>query len=114
VDANTNGIRVGPKNRKMGQQGAHVRDVVFGDCCSEAASLGGAASLNKAFLTAMKTLDRGRLHISALAVGAERLIGDSLNYARAKTVRRRIAQFQPFKRCSPTAELRRTQRVAWC
>ena len=70
VDAEANGITLGPKNRKMGQQGAHVCDVIFEDCwVPEAALLGGAANLNKGFLTAMKTLDRGRLHISALAVG---------------------------------------------
>ena len=70
------GITLGPKNRKMGQQGAHVCDVIFDDCwVPESALLGGPANLNKGFLTAMKTLDRGRLHISALAVGcAERLI----------------------------------------
>ena len=97
VDANANGITLGPKNRKMGQQGAHVCDVIFEDCwVPEAALLGGAANLNKGFLTAMKTLDRGRLHISALAVGcAERLIGDSLNYAiERKQFGDAIAQFQ--------------------
>ena len=44
----------------------------------------------------MKTLDRGRLHISALAVGcAERLIADSLAYAiERKQFGQPIAQFQ--------------------
>ena len=93
----SNGITLGPKNRKMGQQGAHVCDVIFEDCwVPESALLGGPANLNKGFLTAMKTLDRGRLHISALAVGcAERLIDDSLNYAiERKQFGDAIAQFQ--------------------
>ncbi len=97
VDANTNGITLGPKNRKMGQQGAHVSDVIFEDCwVPETALLGGPSNLNKGFLTAMKTLDRGRLHISALAVGcAERLIADSLSYAlERKQFGDAIAQFQ--------------------
>ena len=81
----------------MGQQGAHVCDVIFDDCwVPESALLGGPSNLNKGFLTAMKTLDRGRLHISALAVGcAERLIQDSLNYAlERKQFGDVIAQFQ--------------------
>jgi acyl-CoA dehydrogenase len=97
VDAGANGITLGPKNRKMGQQGAHVCDVIFENCwVPESSLLGGPANLNKGFLTAMKTLDRGRLHISALAVGcAERLIADSLNYAlERKQFGDAIAQFQ--------------------
>jgi acyl-CoA dehydrogenase len=97
VDAASPGITLGPKNRKMGQHGAHVCDVIFDACwVPETALLGGHANLNKGFLTAMKTLDRGRLHISALAVGcAERLIEDTLNYAlQRKQFDQQIAQFQ--------------------
>ena len=97
VDASSKGITLGPANRKMGQQGAHVCDVIFDDCeVPDSALLGGPANLNRGFLTAMKTLDRGRLHISALAVGcAERLIEDSLNYAiERKQFGEAIAQFQ--------------------
>ncbi len=97
VDADTPGITLGPKNRKMGQQGAHVCDVIFDDCRVPASAIiGGTAYLNKGFATAMKTLDRGRLHISALAVGcANRLIDESLKYAVArKQFGRPIAQFQ--------------------
>ncbi len=97
VDAATPGIALGPKNRKMGQQGAHVCDVIFENCQVPAdALLGGPAMLNKGFLTAMKTLDRGRLHLSALAVGcAERLIHDSVAYAcERKQFGQPIAQFQ--------------------
>jgi len=97
VDADCKGIVLGKPDRKMGQHGAHVCDVIFEDCWIPGdALLGGPALLNKGFQTAMKTLDRGRLHISALAVGcAERLIHDSLSYA---VTRRQfgqpIAQFQ--------------------
>jgi len=97
VDASTKGISLGPSNRKMGQQGAHVCDVVFDECyVPESALLGGRANLNKGFQTAMKTLDRGRLHIAALAVGcADRLIEDSVRYAiERKQFGEPIAQFQ--------------------
>ncbi len=97
VDANTPGITLGPANKKMGQQGAHVCDVMFDDCRVPASSIiGGVENLNKGFLTAMKTLDRGRLHISALSVGcAERLIDLSVNYAvERKQFGQPIAEFQ--------------------
>ncbi len=83
VDANLPGISLGRADKKMGQQGAHICDVIFEDCRVPASAiLGGESMLNKGFSTSMKTLDRGRLHISALCTGtAERLIEDSLNYA---------------------------------
>ena len=97
VDAKTPGISLGKPYKKMGQQGAHVCDVIFEDCrVPQDAILGGPARLNKGFETAMKTLDRGRLHISALAVGcANRLIDESLRFAMdRKQFGQAIAQFQ--------------------
>lgn len=97
VDAKLPGITLGLKNRKMGQQGAHVCDVIFDDCRVPAAAIiGGRDKLNRGFATAMKTLDRGRLHISALAVGcANRLIEESLNFAtQRQQFGQPIAQFQ--------------------
>jgi acyl-CoA dehydrogenase len=83
VPADSKGLSLGKADKKMGQQGAHVCDVVFEDVFVPAdALLGGEAALHKGFLTAMKTLDRGRLHISALAVGcAQRLIEEATRYA---------------------------------
>jgi len=97
VDANTPGISLGKPYKKMGQQGAHVCDVIFEDCRVPASAiLGGMERLNRGFETAMKTLDRGRLHISALAVGAaNRLIDESLRFAMdRKQFGQPIAQFQ--------------------
>ena len=97
VDADPPGITLGKPDKKMGQQGAHVCDVLFEDCRVPAANIiGGPDNVNRGFATAMKTLDRGRLHISALSVGcANRLIQESLAFA---TERRQfgqpIAQFQ--------------------
>ncbi len=97
VDAASPGITLGPKNKKMGQQGAHVCDVIFEDCRVPAENIiGGPDNLNKGFSTAMKTLDRGRLHISALSVGcADRLIDMSVTYATERQqFGQPIAEFQ--------------------
>jgi acyl-CoA dehydrogenase len=81
VEAGLPGVAIGPAYRKMGQQGTQVADVVFTDCRVPAAALLGGVE-GRGFKTAMKVLDRGRLHISAVCVGAaERLIADSLRYA---------------------------------
>lgn len=78
VEAKTPGLRLGKLDRKMGQQGAHTCDVIFEDCRVPASQLLGGQE-GHGFKTAMKVLDRGRLHIAAVCVGvAERLIADSL------------------------------------
>jgi len=97
VDASTPGISLGKPYRKMGQQGAHVCDVIFENCRVPASQmLGGSGMLHKGFQTAMKTLDRGRIHISALSVGcAERLIELCLSYGQERTqFGQPIAEFQ--------------------
>lgn len=81
VDAKTPGITLGPKDKKMGQQGSHTCDVIFENCRVPAENIIGGKE-GEGFITSMKVLDRGRLHISALSVGiAERLIVDALQYA---------------------------------
>jgi acyl-CoA dehydrogenase len=85
VDASTPGITLGPKDKKMGQQGSHTCDVIFDNCHVPAENIIGGVE-GKGFITSMKVLDRGRLHISALSVGiAERLIDDALRYAIDRT-----------------------------
>jgi acyl-CoA dehydrogenase len=81
VEAGTPGLSLGANDKKMGQKGSHTCDVIFEDCRVPTSTiLGGKENLG--FKTAMKVLDRGRLHISAVCVGAaDRLIRDSLNYA---------------------------------
>lgn len=95
VEAGTPGLSLGPIDHKMGQKGSHTSDVIFEDCRVPAdALLGGKEGAG--FKTAMKVLDRGRLHISAICVGmAERLIDDSLRYAvDRKQFGQSIAEFQ--------------------
>lgn len=83
VPASLPGIRRGKPERKMGQQGAHICDVVFENCRVPASALLGREG--EGFKNAMQILDRGRLHIAALCVGvAERLIEDSVSYARER------------------------------
>ncbi|MFQ5554938.1 MAG: acyl-CoA dehydrogenase family protein [Acidimicrobiia bacterium] len=83
IPAPTPGLGIGASERKMGQQGAHVADVVFTDCRVDATQIiGGPEHEGRGFHTAMKVLDRGRLHISAVCVGvAERLIADAVAFA---------------------------------
>ena len=81
IDGNLPGITLGSPYRKMGQQGAPVCDVMFDDVSVSQDKLVGATE-NVGFATAMKVLDKGRLHISAISVGiAERLIEDATRYA---------------------------------
>jgi acyl-CoA dehydrogenase len=97
IEADTPGITIGATDRKMGQKGAHTADVTFEDVRVPAdAIIGGSAKEGQGFKTAMKVLDRGRLHISAVCVGvAERLIDDSLRYAmERKQFGQAIAEFQ--------------------
>ena len=55
----------------MGQRGALTADVIFDDCeVSEDTLLGGQEGIG--FTTAMKVLDKGRLHISGICVGLVR------------------------------------------
>lgn len=83
VPADTPGVEIGAPERKMGQQGSHVADVIFNDCPVSADSIiGGSGMEGAGFRTAMKVLDRGRLHIAAVCVGvAERLIADAVEFA---------------------------------
>ena len=74
------GVSLGEPEKKMGQRGAKVSDVHFDEVPVPAANRLGAEG--EGFKIAMRVLDRGRLHISAVCVGvAERLIADCVGYA---------------------------------
>jgi len=80
VEKGTPGISLGAIDKKMGQSGSLTCDVIFEDCAVPAENIIGEEG--EGFITAMKVLDRGRLHISGVSVGvAERLIADALDYA---------------------------------
>ena len=81
VEAGTPGLAVGKIDKKMGQRGAHTADVVFTDCRVPASQLIGGVE-GQGFKTAMKVLEKGRIHLAALCVGtAERMLDDALRYA---------------------------------
>jgi acyl-CoA dehydrogenase len=95
VDRGAPGLSLGKLDRKMGQRGAHTCDVIFEDCRVPAANVIGGKE-GAGFRTAMKVLDKGRLHIAAVCVAAaERMLADALGYA---LLRRQfgkpIAEFQ--------------------
>ncbi len=80
VERTSPGLSVGKPEKKMGQQGAHVCDVIFDNVRVPVENRIGAEG--EGFKVAMQVLDKGRLHISALCVGvAERLITDCVAYA---------------------------------
>ena len=95
VEAGTDGMTTGKTDKKMGQKGTVTSDVIFEDCRVPATQLLGHEE-GMGFKTAMKVLDRGRLHLAAACVGmARRLIDDSLAYAmERKQFGKSIANFQ--------------------
>ena len=94
VPADSPGLSVGAHEKKMGQQGAHICDVNFDDVAVPPENMLGAEG--EGFKVAMRVLDRGRLHISAMCVGvAERLVADAVAYAtERKQFGQAIADFQ--------------------
>jgi acyl-CoA dehydrogenase len=95
VDAKSPGISLGKRDKKMGQRGAHTCDVIFENCRVPAVNLIGGVE-GRGFKTAMKVLDKGRIHIAAICVAvAERMLADALSYAiERKQFGQPIAEFQ--------------------
>ena len=88
------GLSIGKSEKKMGQHGAHIHDVIFENVRVPAENRLGAEG--EGFKVAMQVLDKGRLHISAVCIGvAERLIADTVAYAaERKQFGQPIASFQ--------------------
>lgn len=95
VEADTPGLRRGKPERKMGQAGSQVCDVIFEDCAVPASALLGQSE-GMGFKIAMKVLDKGRLHLAAVCTGvANRMLQLALDYARERhQFGRPIAEFQ--------------------
>jgi acyl-CoA dehydrogenase len=85
VPADAEGVEVGSKDAKMGQEGAWTADVRFTDVrVADGALIGGSEDIG--YRAAMTSLARGRIHIAALAVGAaQRALDESVNYAATAT-----------------------------
>ncbi|MYN13071.1 acyl-CoA dehydrogenase [Pusillimonas sp. TS35] len=95
VPADSPGLSLGKPDKKMGQRGTKTCDVILDNVKVDPANIIGLKP-GKGFSTAMKVLDRGRLHISSLACGmADRLIRDAVDYAKQrKQFGQPIADFQ--------------------
>ena len=95
VEAGTAGLSLGKPDKKMGQRGAPTCDVIFENCRVPAANIIGTRP-GVGFKTAMKALDKSRIHIAALCTGvAQRMLDDALRYAmERKQFGQPIAEFQ--------------------
>jgi acyl-CoA dehydrogenase len=85
VPAPSPGLQVGPKDKKMGQEGAWTADVIFSGVRVPASALIGGDE-EAGYRAAMTSLARGRVTIAALAVGAaQRALDESVAYAASAT-----------------------------
>jgi len=85
IPAGIEGIAVGAKDAKMGQEGTRTADVTFDDVRLEAEALVGG-NAEAGYRAAMTSLARGRVHMAGLAVGcAQRALDESVAYAATAT-----------------------------
>lgn len=92
---NLPGISTGKPEKKLGQTGSLLADVIFEDVVVPESALLGAEE-GKGFEAAMMSLDKGRLAISAAAVGyGKRILECGIDYAiQRKAFGQPIANFQ--------------------
>lgn len=85
VPAGIAGVEVGPRDRKMGQEGAWTADVILDRVRIPADALVGD-SVEVGYAAALGSLAKGRLHIAAAAVGqAQRALDESVRHAATAT-----------------------------
>jgi len=85
VPADADGIEIGVKDAKMGQEGSRTADVTFTQVrVGPEALVGGDGAAG--YRAAMTSLARGRIHMAGLAVGAaQRALDESVAYAATAT-----------------------------
>lgn len=95
VPAGLPGLTIGKKDRKMGQRGTTTSDVMFDNVRVPASAIIGLTP-GRGFRLAMRVLDRGRIHIAALATGmCDRLIREMVGYAKERRqFGKAIAEYQ--------------------
>ena len=95
VPMDTAGVSTGSPDRKMGQSGAHIADVILEDVHVPGEALLGGET-GKGFVSAMKSLDNGRISVGAASTGyARRALDSALRYAtERKAFGEPIANFQ--------------------
>ena len=106
VPMDTPGITVGKSDKKMGQAGSHIADIVMEDVKLPADALLGGEE-GKGFVTAMQSLDNGRLSVGAAAAGyARRALDSALRYANErKAFGEPIANFQLIQQMLAESEI---------
>ncbi len=95
VPMNTPGISVGSSDKKMGQAGSHIADIIMEDVHIPGDALLGGVE-GKGFQIAMQSLDNGRLSVAAGAAGyARRILDVAVRYStERKAFGEPIANFQ--------------------
>jgi acyl-CoA dehydrogenase len=95
VDMQTAGISIGKPDKKMGQAGAHIADIVMEDVYIPGDALVGGEE-GRGFQIAMQSLDNGRLSVGAMGVGmGRRILDTAILYAtERKAFGEAIANFQ--------------------
>jgi len=94
VDADSQGIEIGPNEKKLGIRGSVTNAITFNDVEVPEENILGYDG--KGFLVAMATLDAGRLGIGACCVGAAKeMLEAATQYAnKRKQFDKNISQFQ--------------------
>ena len=89
------GISVGKSDRKMGQAGSHIADIVMNEVQVPGDALLGGEE-GRGFATAMQSLDNGRLSVGAASAGyARRILDTAVRYStERKAFGEPISQFQ--------------------
>ena len=95
VPMDTPGVTVGKPDKKMGQSGSQIADIILEDVRVPATSLLGGEE-GKGFRAAMHSLDNGRLSVAAASTGyAKRILDYALTYAmERKAFGEAISNFQ--------------------
>ncbi|GGZ87549.1 acyl-CoA dehydrogenase family protein [Novosphingobium arvoryzae] len=106
VPMDTPGVSVGKSDKKMGQSGSHIADIIMEDVHLPADALLGDTE-GRGFVTAMQSLDNGRISVGAAATGyARRALDSALRYANErKAFGEPIAQFQLIQQMLADSEI---------
>jgi acyl-CoA dehydrogenase len=95
VDMTSPGISIGSPDKKMGQSGAHIADIIMDDVYIPGDALVGGVE-GRGFQIAMQSLDNGRLSVAGMAVGmGRRALDTAVRYAtERKAFGEAISNFQ--------------------
>lgn len=106
VPMDTPGVSVGKSDKKMGQSGSHIADIIMEDVHLPADALLGDTE-GRGFVTAMQSLDNGRISVGAAATGyARRALDSAIRYANErKAFGEPIAQFQLIQQMLADSEI---------